>query len=74
VSFLGEGLFGDSGPSGFGTQFGKQPEEKGVAWEAKEIDGKLYVSLEQVLELLENNNILPKMRERLRARTQTTQG
>lgn len=48
-------------------------EEKGVAWEAKLIDDKLYLPIEQVLELLESNSVLPKMQARLdahiRART-----
>lgn len=57
----------------FGPQSSMPKEEMGVAWHAKEIDGKLYVSLEEVLQLLENNNILPKMQTRLRARTQSSE-
>ncbi len=62
--------FGDmfgGGPSGFGTQFptSRPDAEKGVAWDAKLLGGKLYVPLEQVAELLKNNDILPKMQERI---------
>lgn len=55
----------------FGKPSGpKQPKkpEKAPAWRAKEIDGKLYVSLEQVLELLEMNDVLPAVRKGLKLR------
>jgi hypothetical protein len=39
----------------------KQPE-KGIPWNAKEIDGRYYVPLEQVAELLKQNDVLPAVR------------
>jgi hypothetical protein len=39
----------------------KKPE-KGIPWNAKEIDGKYYVPLEQVAELLKQNEVLPAVR------------
>lgn len=39
--------------------------EKGLPWTAKKIDGKLYVPLEQVIELLQQNNVLPAVRRGL---------
>lgn len=56
-------MFGNlfSGPGGFGG-----PEtEKGVPWEAKEIDGKIYLPAEQVVEVLKINDVLPKTRAAL---------
>ena len=51
----------------FDTYFGKQPKkpEKGLPWAAKEIEGKLYVHLEQVVELLQQNDVLPAVRRGL---------
>lgn len=43
-------------------------EEKGVVWQAKSIDGVYYVSLKQVLELLEINDVLPAVRRGLERR------
>lgn len=39
--------------------------EKGLPWRAKEINGKLYLPIEQVCELLEQNNVLPQVRRGL---------
>lgn len=69
MSFPGGGfedIFGASpGPSGSGTTsrraFEKR-EEKGIPWEAKVIDGKYYIPLSQVAELLAQNDVLPKVR------------
>lgn len=46
---------------------GKPPKdvEKGLPWAAKNIDGKLYVPLEQVVELLKINDVLPAVRRGL---------
>lgn len=60
-----EGLFGSTGLSA------PVKEEKGVAWEAKVIDHKLYLPAEQVLQLLESNAVLPKMQARLDAHIRT---
>lgn len=43
----------------------KPPVEKGLPWRAKEINGKLYLPIEQVCELLEQNNVLPAVRRGL---------
>jgi hypothetical protein len=58
-----DGMFEDMfrGPA---TPAPKKPE-KGVAWEAKEIDGKLYVPLAQIIELLQVNDVLPAVRKGL---------
>lgn len=47
--------------------FGRPPKkpEKGLPWRAKTIDGKMYVPLEQVVELLEQNDVLPAVRKGL---------
>lgn len=55
----------------FDKNFGKKGEkkpEKAPPWMAKMIDGKYYVSLEQVLELLEMNNVLPAVQKGLKRR------
>lgn len=57
----------------FTDAFGSVPsrpkkEEKGLPWHAKQIDGKLYVPLEQVVELLKQNDVLPKVRKGLERR------
>jgi hypothetical protein len=44
---------------------GPSKTEKGIPWAAKRIDGKLYVPLEQVHELLKINDILPAVRRGL---------
>jgi len=43
----------------------KKSPEKGLPWAAKTIDGKLYLPLEQVVELLRRNNVLPAVRRGL---------
>lgn len=40
-------------------------DEKGLAWRAKVIDDKMYLPLEQVIELLAQNDVLPKVRRGL---------
>lgn len=42
----------------------KKPE-KGLPWAAKRIDGKLYLPIEQVVELLKQNDVLPAVRRGL---------
>ena len=69
-------LFGAGGPFGTPNPFGsrptpgpkKKPAEKGPngGWTAKIIDGEHYVPMSQVADMLENNNILPGMKKRLR--------
>lgn len=45
----------------------KQPEKgPNGGWRAKVIDGEHYVPMSQVADMLENNNILPGMKKRLR--------
>lgn len=46
----------------------KKPE-KSLPWNAKVLDGKYYVPLEQVAELLEINGVLPGVAKGLRRRT-----
>lgn len=43
--------------------------EKGVPWEAKVLDGKYYVPLSQVADLLEANGVLPGVSKGIRKRT-----
>lgn len=51
--------------------FPKEPvEEKGLIWEAKEFNGKLYLPIGQVIELLKQNNVLPKVRAGLERHVQ----
>jgi hypothetical protein len=73
MTFPGGGLFGDpfedllgkvSGPPG------PKKEEKGVPWEAKVIDGKYYIPLSQVAELLETNGVLPKVSAGIKRRVE----
>jgi hypothetical protein len=57
-------------PDGLDDLFkGKSPEkkkpEKGLPWHAKNIDGKLYLPLEEVVELLKMNDVLPAVRKGL---------
>lgn len=63
------GVFGGSpGPSGSRpSAFGKR-EEKGIPWEAKVIDGKYYIPLSQVYDLLLANDVLPKVRAGIQRR------
>ena len=61
-------LFGGSGI----RRPGPLPErdEKGVAWEAKVIDGKFYVPLKQVGDLLDANKVLPKVSAGIKRRVE----
>lgn len=62
-----ENLFGASpGPSGSKAK----KEEKGVPWEAKIIDGKYYIPLSQVADLLKANGVLPKVRAGIERRVE----
>lgn len=63
---LGDIFGGRSAPR---TSPAPAKEETGIPWEAKVIDGKYYVPLEQVGELLENNKVLPKVRAGIKRRT-----
>lgn len=62
-------FFGSDGPKIPRNPPPTRPE-KGMAWEAKLIDGVLYVPLSQVEELLAANSTLPKMQERIRSNVQ----
>lgn len=61
--------------SGFEDLFGalgakvppKKPE-KGIPWEAKVINDEYYIPLRQVADLLEQNDVLPAVREGIRRR------
>lgn len=65
-----EDLFGAfPGSSGPRPAFTKK-EEKGIPWEAKVIDGKYYVPLSQVGELLAQNEVLPKVRAGIERRVE----
>lgn len=67
-------LFGAaSGPSGSRSSSSKK-EEKGVPWEAKVIDGKYYVPLSQVADLLKENGVLPKVRAGIERRVEKGPG
>lgn len=48
----------------------RKPEEKGLPWEAKVINGEYYIPLRQVAELLKQNNVLPKVREGIERRVE----
>lgn len=63
-------MFGDlfGGRPYPGAEPSKKTPEKAPIWEAKEIDGKLYVSLEQVAELLSMNDVLPDVLRGLKRR------
>lgn len=66
-------MFGPSDPFGIGSMFPdsaasapkKKKEEKGLPWEAKTINGKMYLPLAQVVELLKQNDVLPAVRKGL---------
>lgn len=45
-------------------------DEKGVPWEAKVIDGKYYIPLSQVAELLDSNKVLPKVSAGIKRRVE----
>jgi hypothetical protein len=57
------GLFGKERPT-------PAKDEQGVPWEAKVIDGKYYIPLSQVYDLLLANDVLPKVRAGIRRRVQ----
>lgn len=61
---LGDLFGGASRPSG------PKKEEKGIPWEAKVIDGKFYIPLSQVADLLEANAVLPKVTEGIKRRVE----
>ena len=62
---MADDKFGDL----FDDVFGKKKKpEKGIPWSAKIINGEVYVSMEQVAELLETNDVLPAVRRGLLAR------
>lgn len=60
-------LFGQNSP--YFSPPKKKPE-KGVAWEAKIIDGKYYVPLSQVADLLASNDVLPAVKKGIDARVE----
>lgn len=60
-------LFGQNGP--FSQPVKKKPE-KGVPWEAKIIDGRYYIPLSQVADLLEANDVLPAVKKGIEARVE----
>lgn len=69
-----EDLFGAfPGSSGPKPSVAKKVE-KGVPWEAKVIDGKYYVPLSQVAELLKENGVLPKVRAGIERRVEKGPG
>lgn len=53
-----QGVFGNSSLS----KPSENKPEKGLPWNAKEWNGKLYLPLEQVIELLKQNDVLPAVR------------
>jgi hypothetical protein len=61
-------LFGGARPRPSGQI--RKPEEKGLPWEAKVIDGEYYIPLRQVAELLKQNNVLPKVRAGIERRVE----
>lgn len=58
-------LFSGAFPPGAVPPSVPKVDEKGVAWNAKEFNGKLYLPAEEVVELLESNGLLPKMQAAL---------
>lgn len=67
---LFDGPLGDLFGGAASRPSGPKKEEKGVPWEAKVIDGKFYIPLSQVADLLEANGVLPKVREGIRRRVE----
>lgn len=60
-------LFGPGSPF---TVSAKKKPEKGVPWEAKIIDGKYYIPLSQVSDLLGANDVLPAVKKGIDARVE----
>jgi hypothetical protein len=67
---LFDGPLGDILGGASSRPSGPKKEEKGVAWEAKVIDGKYYVPLSQVADLLKANGVLPKVTEGIKRRVE----
>jgi hypothetical protein len=61
-------LFGPNSP--FSQSAAKNKPEKGLPWEAKIIDGKYYIPLSQVADLLKENDVLPKVRKGIENRVE----
>lgn len=59
---FGDGLNHSMKGQGPLSQPAPKKKEKGVPWSAKIIKGKYYVPLEQVVELLKQNEVLPAVR------------
>lgn len=55
-------IFSDAAKNQAAGRLTPKKEEKGVPWEAKIIDGKYYIPLSQVADLLRENDVLPKVR------------
>lgn len=60
----------NAGPSSSPTPKTKK-FEKGIPWQAKVIDGRYYVPLAQVAELLAQNDALPAVRKGIEARVRS---
>lgn len=65
-----DNFFGQNSPFGPGYRPSAKKPEKGVPWQAKIIDGKYYVPLEQVAELLKENDVLPAVRKGIENRVE----
>lgn len=66
-----DNLFGPNGLLGASRPGAKKKAEKGVPWEAKIIDGKYYIPLSQVADLLKENDVLPAVRKGIENRVET---
>lgn len=72
MTFPGGGGFDDlfgAFPGSSGPKVAKK-DEKGIPWEAKVIDGKYYIPLSQVADLLKANGVLPKVRAGIERRVE----
>lgn len=63
-------LFGPNSPFSPTRPPAKKKPEKGLPWQAKIIDDKYYVPLEQVAELLKENDVLPAVRKGIEKRVE----
>lgn len=63
-------LFGNTGGFPYSAPPAKKTPEKGVPWQAKIIDGRYYIPLEQVAELLKQNDVLPAVRKGIELRVE----